>query len=138
MAKQGIKVGLIDGSLSSTQKDEVRGKFQSANPEYNYLVLTDAAQTGLNLTAAKSVLHYDCPDTNKAKEQRDARSLRLKQTEDVEVYVPGYDVPEERISLARVQRKAKTGNPLQSKAELVDDSGLASRIAQMRSRPEAA
>jgi hypothetical protein len=138
MAKKGIRVGLIDGSLSSVQKDEVRSKFQSDKPEYDMLILTDAGQTGINLTRGKELIHYDCPETQKAYEQRSARIHRLKQTEDTVIHVPQLDLPEERIAWARVRRKAKTGNPLQSKAELVDDSGLSSRIAQMRSRPEAA
>jgi hypothetical protein len=76
---------------------------------------------------------YDVPETQKAYEQRSARIHRLKQDVDTVIHTPMLDLPEERIAWARVQRKAKTGNPLQSKAELVDDSGLASRIAQMRS-----
>jgi len=135
MEKQGIRVGLIDGSLSSVQKDEVRSKFQSDKPEYDMLILTDAGQTGINLTRGKELVHYDCPETQKAYEQRSARIHRLKQTDDTVIHVPQLDTPEERIAWARVQRKAKIGGPLQSKAELIDDSGLAGRIAQMR--PEA-
>ena len=136
MKNKGLRVGIIDGSLSSVQKDAVRSDFVGG--KYDFLVLTDAAQTGVNLVAAKELIHYDCPDTQKAYEQRSARIHRLKQTQDTVIHVPQLDVPEERIAWARVQRKAKIGNPLQSKAELVDDSGLASRIAQMRPVPIAA
>jgi SNF2 family DNA or RNA helicase len=130
MGKQGLKVGIIDGSLSASQKSDERSKFQ--NGEYDVLVCTDAAQTGLNLTKGKYLVHYDCPLTQKAYEQRSARIHRLKQDQDTDVFVPQLDLPEERIAWARVQRKAAIGAPLQSKAELVDDSGLAREIEQMR------
>jgi hypothetical protein len=131
MVKKGLRVGVIDGSLSSVQKDAVRSDFVGG--KYDFLVLTDAAQTGVNLVGAKELVMYDVPETQKAYEQRSARIHRLKQDVDTVIHTPMLDLPEERIAWARVQRKAKTGNPLQSKAELVDDSGLASRIAQMRS-----
>jgi len=131
MKKQGLRVGYIDGSMNSQQKQAEQLKFQGDNA-YDVLVVTDSCATGVNLTAGKYLVHFDCPQTAKNYEQRSARIHRLKQTQDTDVYVPQLDLPEERINWARVQRKGAIAQPLQSKAELLDDSGLAAEIERQR------
>ncbi|MGL5060515.1 MAG: helicase-related protein [Microcoleus sp.] len=128
MQKRGLKVGYIHGGLSADQKTSERVKFQDKG-EYDVLVCTDAAQTGLNLTRGKWLTHYDVPLTDKAYGQRSARIHRLKQDQDTRVFVPMIDSPEEKIAYARMKRKATIGNPVKAKAEMLDDSGLAARLA---------
>lgn len=128
MQKRGLKVGYIHGGLSADGKTSERVKFQDKG-EYDVLVCTDAAQTGLNLTRGKWLTHYDVPLTDKAYGQRSARIHRLKQDQDTRIYTPMLDTPEEKIAYARMKRKASIGNPLKAKAEMLDDSGLAGRIA---------
>lgn len=128
MQRKGLKVGYIHGGLSAEGKTAERVKFQDKG-EYDVLVCTDAAQTGLNLTRGKWLTHYDVPLTDKAYGQRSARIHRLKQDQDTRIYTPMLDTPEEKIAYARMKRKASIGNPLKAKAEMLDDSGLAGRLA---------
>lgn len=132
MKRKGLKVGYLHGGLSSMEKGKVINGFQSDTPEFDVMVLTDAGRTGINLTRAKYVCHYDIPPTAMSYSQRSARSYRLKQTEDVEVFIPMLDTPEERIALSRMENKAKIASPVKSKAELIDDSGLAMEIKRQR------
>jgi hypothetical protein len=135
MAKEGLRVGLIDGSLNAEQKGAERLKFspaQGGTPEYDILICTDCCQTGLNLTRGKFLVHYDVPLTKKAYEQRSARIHRLKQDQDTSIHTPMLDAPEERIAWARMERKGDVSSPLQSKAELIDDTGLAAEIERLR------
>lgn len=142
MAKQGIRVGLIDGSMSSEQKSKERLRFspgKGVEPEVDILIATDAAQTGLNLQRGKFLAHYDVPLTQKAWDQRSARIYRRGQTEDVEVHTLMADAPEDEIALARMERKGTESSIFQGHdatrghSEVLDDSGLAGRIAEMRS-----
>ncbi|MBD2019312.1 DEAD/DEAH box helicase [Leptolyngbya sp. FACHB-36] len=136
MRKEGLRVGLIDGSMNAQQKSAERIKFNPSGQdaaEYDVLVVTDACQTGLNLTRGKFLVHFDVPQTEKAYSQRSARIHRLKQDQDTEIHTPMLDTPEERIAWARMERKGVVAMPLKSKAELIDDSGLAAEIQRLAS-----
>lgn len=141
MAKQGIRVGLIDGSMSAEQKSKERLRFSpgaGVDPEVDILIATDAAQTGLNLQRGKFLAHFDVPLTQKAWDQRSARIYRRGQTEDVEVHTLMADAPEDEIALARMERKGTESEIFQGHdatrghSEVLDDSGLAGAIAQHR------
>lgn len=142
MGKKGLRVGYIHGGLSAEQKSAERLKFSPAKgggePEYDVLLCTDAAQTGLNLQRGKYLAHFDVPLTQKAWDQRSARIYRRGQTEDVEVDTLLCDSPEEEIALARMDRKGGTSRVFQGHsatlghAEVLDDTGLAGAIAQLR------
>jgi superfamily II DNA/RNA helicase len=141
MAKKGIRVGLIDGSMSSEQKSKERLRFspgKGVEPEVDILIATDAAQTGLNLQRGKFLAHYDVPLTQKAWDQRSARIYRRGQTEDVEVHTLMADAPEDEIALARMERKGGDSAVFQGHdatlghAEVLDDSGLAAEIARQK------
>lgn len=147
MEQKGIRVGYVHGGLSAEQKSQERLKFSPAKgvePEYDVLLCTDAAQTGLNLQRGKYLAHYDVPLTQKAWDQRSARIYRRGQTEDVEVDTLLADSPEEEIALARMERKGGASRVFQGHdakmghAEVLDDSGLAGAIAEMRQHLQAA
>lgn len=128
MKSRGMRVGYIHGGLGPEQKSQERIKFSPSGggeAEYDILVCTDAARTGLNLTRGKVLYHYDTPLTEMSYSQRSARIHRLKQTTDTEVYTPQLDAPEERAAWARMQRKGDTASPLKNKADAIDDTGLA-------------
>jgi hypothetical protein len=142
MGKRGLRVGYIHGGLSAEQKSAERLKFSPAKgggePEYDVLLCTDAAQTGLNLQRGKYLAHFDVPLTQKAWDQRSARIYRRGQTEDVEVDTLLCDSPEEEIALARMERKGGASRVFQGHnaklghAEVLDDTGLAGAILRGR------
>jgi superfamily II DNA or RNA helicase len=148
MAKEGLRVGYVDGSFSSEQKSKERLRFspgKGVEPETDILVVTDAMQTGANLQRGKVLWHFDIPLTQKAFDQRSARIYRRGQTEDVEVNTLMADAPEDEIALARMERKAVDSSIFQGysatlgHSEVLDDSGLSLAIAQHRAAlPQAA
>jgi hypothetical protein len=148
LAKEGQRVGYIDGTMSSEQKSKERLRFspgKGVEPETDILVVTDSCQTGLNLQRGKALLHFDVPITQKAFDQRSARIYRRGQTEDVEVQTLMADAPEDEIALARMDKKGRESRIFQGHdetlghSEVIDDSGLAGRISQMRGQlPQAA
>jgi hypothetical protein len=132
---QGVNVGVIDGSLSAQQKSEERLKFTAKGAErgeYDILIATDAAQTGLNLASGRFLIHYDVPMTKKAYDQRSARIHRLGQIADTDIHTMMLDTPEEKVAMARMSRKGEMGEVLQSRSEVMDDTGLAGEIERMR------
>jgi superfamily II DNA/RNA helicase len=139
LAKEGHRVGYIDGTLGPAEKDKERLRFSPVageDAETDILVTTDAAQTGLNLQRGKVLVHYDIPLTQKAWDQRSARIYRRGQTDDVDVHTLVADAPEDAIALARMQRKGSDSelfqgaDATQGHAELLDDTGLAAAIAE--------
>lgn len=135
LAKEGIRVGVLDGSMNAEQKSRMIQRFSPANhadADVDVLVATDAAQTGVNATRGKFLVHLDIPLTQKAYDQRSARVHRLKQTEDTNIHTMMLDAPEDRIALARMQRKGQLGSIYQEKTDLLDDSGLAAEIERHR------
>jgi Helicase conserved C-terminal domain/SNF2-related domain len=134
--KQGVRAGVVDGSMNAEQKTKERLKFspvEGEKQEYDVLVCTNAFATGANLQkTGKFLIHYDTPQTAKDYEQRSARIHRFGQDQDTDVITPQLDVPEEAIAWGRVQRKAGLGQIFQSRADLLDDSGLAGAIEQGR------
>lgn len=132
---KGLRVGFIHGGLNAQQKDAERVGFQPGpgqEAKYDVLVCTDAAQTGVTLTRGKYMVQYDIPTTEKSYSQRSARIHRLSQDRDTTIVTPMLDTPEERIAWARMERKGKIANPLKSKAEMLDESGLAAEISKYR------
>ena len=127
--KRGLKVAYIHGGLDGSGKDAQRIMFQDAG-EADILLATDAAKTGLNLTRGKYVVHYDTPVTQERYDQRSARAYRLKQSVDVDVFTPMLDMPEEKMALARMQRKAQVTGVYQERTEALDETGLARRIRE--------
>ena len=134
--RQGLRVGFLHGGLDSEKKGEVIQSFSPADPRdraVDLLVATDAAQTGVNLQSGKSLIHLDIPQTAKAWTQRTARIFRRGQTDpEVTVHTPLLDVPEDKIALARLERKSGISDIFESPTELLDDSGLAGEIMKIQ------
>lgn len=84
--KFGIKVDFYNGTLSQTERNSIVQNFQN-NPENKILVLTlKSAGTGLNLTAASQVIHYDMWWNPAVEAQATDRAFRIGQTKNVQVH----------------------------------------------------
>ena len=81
-----IDVLFLHGSQSRKEKEKVINTFQE-NPEYKILVATlKTGGTGLNLTAAQNVIHYDLWWNPAVENQATDRVHRIGQENDVMVY----------------------------------------------------
>ena len=81
-----IDVLFLHGSQSRKEKEKVINTFQE-NPEYKILVATlKTGGTGLNLTAAQNVIHYDLWWNPAVENHATDRVHRIGQENDVMVY----------------------------------------------------
>lgn len=95
--KTGISYSRVDGSLSSTQKENAVTNFNN-DPTVNILLCSNTAGTGLNLQAADTVINIDLPWNPAKLEQRAARAHRFGQTRPVQVInLVTADTIEERL-----------------------------------------
>ena len=84
--KLKTEVLFLHGSQSLNEKSEVIDTFQE-NPDYKILVATlKTGGTGLNLTAAQNVIHYDLWWNPAIENQATDRVHRIGQENDVMVY----------------------------------------------------
>ena len=80
------EVLFFSGALSRKKRDEMVDKFQN-NPENKIMVLSlKAGGTGLNLTAAQNVIHYDLWWNPAVENQATDRAYRIGQENNVMVY----------------------------------------------------
>ncbi len=85
-AKTGRKPQFIHGGVPLNKRTEITDKFQT-DPDERILVLSlKAAGTGLNLTAATAVIHYDLWWNPAVEEQATDRTYRIGQRKDVQVF----------------------------------------------------
>ena len=76
----------FNGSLTRKKKDEIVKEFQN-NPQKKILIISlKAGGTGLNLTAAQNVIHYDLWWNPAVENQATDRAYRIGQKENVMVY----------------------------------------------------
>lgn len=131
----GMKVGVISGDMSPSDKARVRKGFQpedGGEARYDVLLNTDAGSTGQNLQRGTILLNYDTPDTAMTHEQRAARIDRMGQTQDVTVRDYVTDTPVERTARKRLEDKYELSDVFQSPSELLDDTGFAGEIEKVR------
>ncbi len=84
--KTGRKPQFIHGGVPVKKRTEIVDSFQT-DPAERVLVLTlKAAGTGLNLTAATAVIHYDLWWNPAVEEQATDRTYRIGQRKDVQVF----------------------------------------------------
>ena len=80
------EVLFLHGSLSRKQRDEMIEKFQNNSQNKIFLLSLKAGGTGLNLTAASNVIHYDLWWNPAVENQATDRAYRIGQNENVMVY----------------------------------------------------
>ena len=80
------EVLFLHGSLSRKKRDEMIKKFQNRNQNKIFIISLKAGGTGLNLTAAQNVIHYDLWWNPAVENQATDRAYRIGQKENVMVY----------------------------------------------------
>ncbi|HAG68855.1 MAG TPA: hypothetical protein DCL38_02650 [Lachnospiraceae bacterium] len=94
---EGIEYHRIDGSVPKEKRMELVDSFAGDNVPV-FLISLKAGGTGLNLTAADIVIHYDPWWNQAAQDQATDRTHRIGQTQRVTVYeLIAEDTVEERI-----------------------------------------
>ena len=76
----------LHGGLSRKKRDEMVENFQEKRNEKTFILSLKAGGTGLNLTAARNVIHYDLWWNPAVEAQATDRAYRIGQKENVMVY----------------------------------------------------
>lgn len=76
----------LHGSLSRKKRDNMVKKFQNNKQNKIFIISLKAGGTGLNLTAAQNVIHYDLWWNPAVENQATDRAYRIGQNENVMVY----------------------------------------------------
>lgn len=108
--KKGISYFYLDGSTASAQRAELAGRFNAGEKEV-FLISLKAGGTGLNLTGADTVIHYD-PWWNPAvMDQASDRAYRIGQTKAVQVIklAARGSIEEQIIKLQEKKRRLADG-----------------------------
>jgi superfamily II DNA/RNA helicase len=136
LEKKGVRVGVIQGSMNGAQKEEVKVGFNPPNPKdrvYDVIICSDAGATGLNLQNAAYLVNYDLPQTAWVKQQREGRIDRPGQAHsEIDYFDLVTKTPHEQAKWDRIQRKKALGSIFEEDPGILDDTGLASRIANVR------
>ncbi|MDR3291904.1 MAG: DEAD/DEAH box helicase [Methanobrevibacter sp.] len=84
--KLNLDIMFLNGSLSRKVRDQMVYDFQNNSQKRIFIVSLRAGGTGLNLTAAKNVIHYDLWWNPAVENQATDRAYRIGQKENVMVY----------------------------------------------------
>ena len=84
--KTGFKPQFLHGGVPSAQRAKMVDRFQNRKDEQCLILSLKAAGTGLNLTAASSVIHYDLWWNPAVEAQATDRAYRIGQKNNVQVY----------------------------------------------------
>lgn len=84
--KLGRRVLYLHGGTSQARRDELIDTFQSPDGPPFFLLSLRAGGTGLTLTAANHVIHYDRWWNPAVEDQATDRTYRIGQTDDVQVH----------------------------------------------------
>ncbi len=96
----GIKPLFMHGGVSRKKRDEMVTKFQEDKSKRIFILSLKAGGTGLNLTSASNVIHYDLWWNPAVEAQATDRAFRIGQTKNVMVYrLLSKGTIEERIDL---------------------------------------
>ncbi|TFE26669.1 DEAD/DEAH box helicase [Cohnella luojiensis] len=114
----GCRVDFLHGGLSKEARDSMVRGFQEESNGTQILILSlKAGGTGLNLTAASHVFHYDRWWNPAVEDQATDRAYRIGQTRDVQVHkFVALGTLEERID-EMIGRKRTLGNQIVGSGE---------------------
>jgi SNF2 family DNA or RNA helicase len=82
----GVEVAWLHGGLSRKRRDEMVARFQEPDGPPVFVVSLKAGGTGLNLTAASHVIHYDRWWNPAVEDQATDRAYRIGQRRNVLVH----------------------------------------------------
>ena len=84
--KTGFVPQFLHGGVQSAQRSQMVDRFQNRKDEQCMILSLKAAGTGLNLTAASAVVHYDLWWNPAVESQATDRAYRIGQKNNVQVY----------------------------------------------------
>lgn len=115
---EGVACFMLKGDTPKEERMELVERFNAGEADV-FLISLKAGGTGLNLTGADVVIHYDPWWNTAAQNQATDRAYRIGQTQSVQVYkLIASDTIEERILLLQQEKAAL------SDAVLTGDEGL--------------
>lgn len=106
----GIQVMAINGSTSSEERQPIIDRFSDILGTALLVLNPRAAGTGLNITAANRVIHYNLEWNPSLEDQASARAYRRGQTRTVFVYRLYYKDTVEEIINDRIDKKREMFN----------------------------
>ena len=106
LAVEGISSLYLDGDTPAAQRLDLTSRFNAGEGDV-FLISLKAGGTGLNLTGADLVIHYDPWWNPTAEEQATGRAHRIGQTKNVEVLrlVVHHSVEEQVLSMSARKRR---------------------------------
>jgi len=121
LINRGIPYYLLKGSTPKTQRQHLVNAFNT-NDIPIFLISLKAGGTGLNLTSAEVVIHYDPWWNISAQNQATDRAYRIGQHNNVQVFkLIAKDTIEERIMHLQEQKKALGDSIITSSEGLITD-----------------
>lgn len=84
--RMGFKPKFIHGGVKASERAEIVEQFQTRRSEKVLILTLKAAGTGLNLTEASAVIHYDLWWNPAVEAQATDRAYRIGQKQNVQVY----------------------------------------------------
>jgi superfamily II DNA/RNA helicase len=122
--------------MDGAKKEEVKVGFNPPNPKdrkYDVLICSDAGATGLNLQNAGYLVNFDLPQTAWVKQQREGRIDRPGQAHsEIDYHDLVTNTEHEKTKWERIERKKKLGSIFEEDPGILDDTGLAATIANIR------
>ncbi|MCG5539033.1 SNF2-related protein [Halorhodospira sp. 9622] len=138
----GRTPGFLHGGLSRNQRDAVVHRFQNDRTERVLVLSLKAAGTGLNLTAASHVIHFDLWWNPAVEAQATDRAYRIGQTQTVQVHrLLTQGTFEERINDMIQSKRALTEMTVESGEQWIgnlDDAQLSQVFSLGQSHTEPA
>lgn len=101
----GVKTWFINGSVSPNDRQRIVDDYSNHDGSAVLILNPRAAGTGLNITAANHVIHYNLEWNPAVEDQASARAYRRGQTKTVFVHRLFYSNTVEEIINDRIQRK---------------------------------
>lgn len=97
MSDRGYNTQKIHGDVSQVKREKIIKSFKNA--EIRYLIATDVAARGLDITGVTHIFNYDCPDDEKEYIHRIGRTARAG--EKGETYL--FTTPEDGLALHKIE-----------------------------------
>jgi ATP-dependent RNA helicase RhlE len=111
LGKQGFRVAALQGNMSQNQRTRAMDGFRKG--KFDFLVATDIAARGIDVTAITHVINFDIPDTVDAYTHRIGRTGRVQETGEAFTFVTPDDAAMvnsiERLLGYRIKRRELDG-----------------------------
>ncbi len=107
LGKRGLRVAALQGNMSQNQRQQALDGFR--NGRFDFLVATDIAARGIDVTEISHVINFDMPDTVDAYTHRIGRTGRAAETGDAFTFAAEGDDPMirdiEKVLGKRIERR---------------------------------